>query len=63
MMCWCKDCEWYYKEHCANRLSDNCTEMMGEHNSCEHSEIKADAITEEYGKGFGDGYREAMDSK
>ena len=41
-MCWCKDCEWFYKEHCANRKSDMCTEMMGDYNSCEHSELKTE---------------------
>lgn len=42
-MCWCKDCKWFYKDHCSNRLSDACTEMMGDYNSCEHSEKKIDA--------------------
>lgn len=37
-MCWCKDCKWFYEEHCANGLSDMCTEMMGDYNSCEYSE-------------------------
>ena len=32
----CKNCEWYYKEHCANGDSDNCTEPMSEGDSCEN---------------------------
>ena len=46
-MCWCKDCEWFYKEHCSNVKSDNCTEMMGDYNSCEHSKFKARNFVEE----------------
>jgi hypothetical protein len=31
----CSNCEWYYKEHCANGNSDNCTEPMSEGDYCE----------------------------
>ena len=34
----CKDCEWYYKEHCANGESKYCTEMVGEDDTCEDFE-------------------------
>lgn len=47
MMCWCKDCEWFYDNVCVNGSSDNCTEHMGDYNSCEHSEFKARNFVEE----------------
>lgn len=36
----CKGCEWYYKEHCSNGSSDNCTESVGEDDICELYENK-----------------------
>ena len=34
----CRYCKWYYKEHCSNGLSDKCTEMVWEDDSCEQFE-------------------------
>lgn len=34
----CKDCKWYYKEHCANGESDKCTEMVCEVDICDEFE-------------------------
>lgn len=34
----CINCKWYYKEHCCNGLSDKCTEMVFDDNTCEHFE-------------------------
>lgn len=34
----CKTCEYYYKEHCCNSDSDNCTEPVSEDYVCEEWE-------------------------
>ena len=36
----CKDCIWYYKEHCANGKSDYLTEQVNENNYCQWFECK-----------------------
>lgn len=58
-MCWCKDCKWYYEEHCVNWRSDNCTDSMGDFESCIYSEMNEEARTAEYDKGYTDGFWEA----
>lgn len=34
----CKDCIWYYKEHCSNGDSEYCTEMVFDDNTCKEFE-------------------------
>lgn len=36
----CNTCEWYYKEHCVNGVSNNCTEPMSDDDGCENWEGK-----------------------
>lgn len=37
----CKNCEYYYKEHCANGYSEYCTEPVMEDYSCHYWELKS----------------------
>lgn len=46
-MCWCKDCEHLYKGKCINGLSENHMDEVGDHNSCEHSDIKCLVMSRE----------------
>ena len=36
----CKTCEYYYKEHCCNGISEYCTEMVLDEYTCEDWEAK-----------------------
>lgn len=38
----CKNCAWYYKEHCVNDKSEYCTENVGEDDTCKDFEEKGE---------------------
>lgn len=60
-MCWCKYCKHYKNERCMNLDSANYYDNPSDYNSCKHSEIKGFITTEQYAKGFYDGYMDAVE--
>src|SRR5690554_1470419 len=46
-MCWCKDCKWYYNEHCFNGKSEWVTEPVDRYSSCKDCETEETATEKE----------------